>query len=44
MYSSLLLNAVGVATVRPSVLPIRPPALTKLPLFNPPSESGYPAR
>ena len=33
----LLLHAEGVATVRPSVLPIRPPALTKLPLFNPPA-------
>ena len=37
MYSALLAAAVGVATVRPSVLPIRAPALTKLPLFNPPS-------
>ena len=33
----LLQLALGVATVRPSVLPIRPPALTKLPLFNPPA-------
>ena len=37
MYSALLAAAIGVATVRPSVLPIRAPALTKLPLFNPPS-------
>ena len=37
MLAGLLAAALGVATVRPSVLPIRPPALTKLPLFNPPA-------